>query len=475
MSIAKSTLANLAGAFTPLIITLVSVPHYLRLIGEERYGTLAVIWSLLAYFVFFDFGLGRALAQRMARLGKAGDRERSDLLWTALLVSLPLSSSGGLILWISAEWILVHVVGMTPTHCKEALSAIPWLAPTLPLLICGSVLQGALHARERFVASNVASVVGNGFSQLVPLLIAMLGYRDLGSLVPAALSGRLITVTLLGAMCWRYVPLRVRANFQRSHVKPLLSYGGWSSAASMVAPFLVTVDRMVIGAMGGAASIAYYTIPYNVAAPLTLISHSLTVALFPRLAATSSANARCISADATRNLVAVMTPIVIGALAVAHPFLALWVGQEFAASANGVSELILLGVWTNSTVVAHFSRLQATGRVKTIFFTYLIEIPIYFLFLWVGLRTWGVLGAAAAWSLRVLLDAVLLLSVGGAFWQTVKDTFPAMALVVTSWGLVTFVDFYSPLRWVGLLILMALSMALNFPLIKRVSALAFSR
>jgi O-antigen/teichoic acid export membrane protein len=232
---------------------------------------------------------------------------------------------------------------------------------------------------------------------------------------------------------------------------------------------------MVIGAMGGAASIAYYTIPYNVAAPLTLISHSLTVALFPRLAATSSANARCISADATRNLVAVMTPIVIGALAVAHPFLALWVGQEFAASANGVSELILLGVWTNSTVVAHFSRLQATGRVKTIFFTYLIEIPIYFLFLWVGLRTWGVLGAAAAWSLRVLLDAVLLLSVGGAFWQTVKDTFPAMALVVTSWGLVTFVDFYSPLRWVGLLILMALSMALNFPLIKRVSALAFSR
>ena len=67
---------------------------------------LAVIWALLGYFGFFDFGFGSAVSQRMARLRDAQDSERSNLLWTALISTLLLGFLGSLGLWAFADLIL---------------------------------------------------------------------------------------------------------------------------------------------------------------------------------------------------------------------------------------------------------------------------------------------------------------------------------------------------------------------------------
>jgi O-antigen/teichoic acid export membrane protein len=71
-------------------------------------GFVGLCWVIL---VFFDFGFGRAITQRMASLHNADKSERSDLLWTALVITFLFGIVGGLFLWQFADYILANVVG----------------------------------------------------------------------------------------------------------------------------------------------------------------------------------------------------------------------------------------------------------------------------------------------------------------------------------------------------------------------------
>ena len=75
--ISRNTAINMVGAILPLLLTLFTIPRYLRLIGDVRFGVLAMVWLLLSYFAIFDMGLGRATSRSIAQLKMADDtRER---------------------------------------------------------------------------------------------------------------------------------------------------------------------------------------------------------------------------------------------------------------------------------------------------------------------------------------------------------------------------------------------------------------
>src|SRR5215813_6772485 len=98
MSVSRHSAYNLAGSIIPVVLSFVTVPIYLKLIGAERYGVLAIAWLLLGYFGLFDLGLGRATSYRIAALRDASSRDRAKTFWAAVAVNIAMGLVGGLIL-----------------------------------------------------------------------------------------------------------------------------------------------------------------------------------------------------------------------------------------------------------------------------------------------------------------------------------------------------------------------------------------
>lgn len=461
MSIFKNTIANMAGAIIPLVFSILTVPLYLKFIGEERYGVLAVIWVLLGYFGVFDLGLGKATTQRMAKIDSTS--ERSELLLTVLVLTIVLGFLGGLVLLFSSDWMLTHLLSLGGENKREALASTIWLPVGLILLLLNSAMKGALQARERFVAINSASVLGDSLAQILPLLVAWLGYVTIDMLLPAVLCARLLTTVLLFIQCYKYVPLGQGARINLTHVRPLLTYGGWACTVTMIVPLMVVLERLVIAAIAGPKGVAYFTIPFNLVTKLSILPNSYGGVLFPKLAALPSGESKALADQAARNTVALMTPLVILTLGLLHPFLILWLGSDMAERCSGVGELLLFGVWISALVVPHSFLLYAEGLLKRkILIVSALELPVYFIMLWFGVKYFGVLGAAGAWSLRVLIDAIFFLLLARAFREMALFALSSIFLVAITTIVVLFFDVQVFWRWIAVFMLVLFSVGIHW-------------
>ncbi|RWP10325.1 MAG: hypothetical protein EOR00_30915 [Mesorhizobium sp.] len=435
MSVARNTIYNVGGFVLPMAVSLLTIPIYIATIGLERYGVLAVVWALLAYFSFCDLGFGRALTQRMSRLSSASESERSVLLWTALIATCCLGSAAALIGWVLVDIVLPLFGGIADSNRSQAVSAVAWLLMALPILIPISALTGALQARGRFAEINIVQIAGSIATQLFPLGVALLGYTDVTALVPAALVSRLAVVGLLFGLCRRHVPLVPGRVFSMEYMASMLSYGGWVSVMAVLAPLLVTVDRLVIASVSGARAVTVYTIPFDLVSKSQAVSTSLANAIFPRLASTSASESEELAHRAAAALIAVMSPLVVAGLLFVHPAISIWLGRDFASDSSGVAEIILFGVWVNSLVIPHHARYMATRNPRNIAIIYLLEIPIYFLMLYILLTKFGIIGAALAWSGRIVMDTTALLILNGAFLKTIRISLVPFLLVSSAFFL----------------------------------------
>lgn len=420
MSIRKNTLINLAGSIIPMVVMLVTVPLYLDVLGDIRYGALVLVWLIIGYFSFLEMGLGKATANHIARLPEAQVSERSTVFWTALLVNGAFGLIAGFILWLIGDYLLTGVLKMPEEFQEEALVALPWMIATLPLALVSSVLNGALEGRNQFLAVNILQVSSNVVFQFIPLFAAYIYGPSLAVVIPAAvLSRALMNIPFLMA-CYAFVPLARQPNFSIRAAKSLFSFGSWVALTGAIGPLLDTMDRFLIGVVIGAQAVTHYAIPMQLVGKVKIIPGSLSRALFPRFSADPSADADALALNSLRVLLLVITPVVIFGIVLLQPFMQLWVGKDLSDIAAPLGEILFFGVWINSLAHIPYFLLQGKGRPDIVAKLHAIEIVPFLLFLWGAMHLWGIYGAVVVWTARVTLEAGLLFRLSGMPKNTLR-------------------------------------------------------
>jgi len=216
-----------------------------------------------------------------------------------------------------------------------------------------------------------------------------------------------------------HVPLVLRVapeafskrSFEPALARQLFAFGGWMTVSNLISPAMVYMDRFFIGAILGVGMVAYYTTPYEVVFKLNFFPEAVFGVLFPWMAA------RLASADRTpdhmyaignKMMAAVMFPMTFFIAVGAPDILRLWLGTRFAQESTPVMQILALGLCVNSFSKVTFNLLQAKGRADITAAMHIIELPLYLGVLWVLAHAYGIVGAALAWALRMLLDLALL-------------------------------------------------------------------
>lgn len=460
-TLARNSVLNLLGVCVPTLAALLAIPPLTKGLGTARFGLLALGWMVIRYFGLFDLGVGRALTQLVAeKLGTDNAPDISELVWTALALMLLLGSGGALILSSVSPWLACSALRIPASLRSEVLAALYLLAYAIPVVICSSGLRSVLEAKLHFDLVNVVHILVGTFSFVGPLLVLPFS-SSLTYTVTVLVIGRFLACLAYLLLCLHTMPeLRLGFVLKPAAVLPLLRFGGWVTVTNVISPLMAYMDRVLTSALTSATAVAYYATPQEVVTKLSAIPGALTNALFPAFSATSTQGHACASVLLDRGVRYVFLAVFPATLlmsALAFEILDLWVGPEFAQNGAGVLRLLAIGALANSLARVGFTFLQGTGRADLTGKVHLVELPFYLLAVWWLTSQHGIVGAAAAWTIRMVVDALLML---GITRQLMPASTPTMRRAVLYMGgalpLMAFFGLPLGVAWKAILLLLAL-------------------
>lgn len=415
MKLARNSLYSLLASILPIALSVITVPIYVGQIGNERYGALAVAWLLLGYFGQADFGMGRAITQRISSMQGSPRAQQADAVLSAMASMVLFGLVGGVLVYLSASYYFADIFKVTPTVRAEILSAAWLLAACNPLVAFNGVLAGALMGQERFKVVSACNLFSSSALIVFPLLTAFLFGVDLRYLVLAALASRALGTAVLAAWVWMVFLRGERARVRRAELRRLFNFGSWIMITALVAPIMSYADRFIIGAVQDAVAVAAYSIAYQIASRTQVFPLAVVQSLFPRFAAEQAETALARCRDFAAFIAQIFAPVVIGLICLAGPLLELWLGRNLDQRSISIGQITLVGFWFNSVAHVPFAFIQARGDPRFTASLHVVELPLYLALLFVLGGAFGLAGISAAFTLRCLADCLLLIWRAGIF------------------------------------------------------------
>lgn len=450
-SFKTSIFYSLFGLGAPLIAGLISIPLLIRLLDGPKYAFISLTWIIIGYTSVLDLGLGRSLTKQVpAILFRSGAPGVRQLVAKTVKMMLIVSAIGVALFWTFNGYI-VEVFGKIPAGLlSEARVALVLIGLAVPAIVLSSGYRGALEGLGRFRMTGLIRAASGSLMFLLPVAVAFFD-QGLASLTASLVLTRYLALFAL----W----LSYRSSLEELPTKGdstpdaelassggLLREAGWMTVSNIVSPLLVYMDRFFVSRILGLAVVPFYSAPYDIVSRLTIVPEAVFAVLFPRMSGAHILGTGELERTHSSSLRGIGVLMFMGALAlisIAPVFLGLLLGEQFAQKSTGVMSILLIGVFVNTCARPPYNILQATGHSRTTGILHLVELAPYIVLLMTLTTKFGIIGAAAAWTIRTTVDTLALtlacsrVLVGGARVTMVIST---VALACGALGAVALID-----------------------------------
>ncbi len=400
MTLRSHFLIQLSGAGLSALAFIMLTPFLVSSLGLERYGVLLLVLGFLIYSNIAELGISGAVTREIA---DSEEEKWGRIFGNAVILSVAFACFGGLLFASLALPAVAGTFVKDPRIIAELAQSATALFTLGALSIFGGIPRGVLFGLSRFVPLNIVGIFGTVGSLLSPAAYAAFFGKDLPGLIASVASAHFATFALAFALCLS-AGARPKFQYDRPVVCKLVAYGGWSTASGVLHRLTNSLDRLLISALIGPASVPYFAIPEGALNRAHLISGALLSAAFPRMA--RSPNDEALIGTCYR-AVLLMTPLFVIGIAVLKPLLSLWLGSEFAAASHVAAVLLAVAIWVDIIGRVPYALLQARSAMREeARIAAIILIPNLLLLL-TSLYFLGVAGAAAVAIVRSLSFFIL--------------------------------------------------------------------
>jgi O-antigen/teichoic acid export membrane protein len=408
----SNILYSLIGQGIPLIVALFSLPLLIKGLGTDRFGILTLVWMVIGYFSLFDLGLGRALTQIVAeKIGLGEEEKLPSLIWTASLMMIILGVLGAIVVTILSPWLVFNILKVPKYLERETLNTFYLLAASIPIVTSTAGHVGVLSALQRFDLINIIKTPMSIFMFLGPLIVLQ-WTNNLFPVVLCLVVSRFVAWIMYTSSCIRTIPVITKGiKFEKKLLKELMAFGGWMTVTNVIGPFLVSIDRLLIGSLISVTAVSYYTTPYEVVTKLWIVPAAIVGVLFPAFSMSYANNVEQtieLLFKSKKYIAIVLFPIILAIITFAGFGLENWLGKSFSEKSTLTLQWLAAGVFINSVAQVSYVFIQGIGKPEITAKIHCIQLPFYLLLLWALILKYGILGAALAWFTRIFIDTLML-------------------------------------------------------------------
>lgn len=370
-----------------ILTTFIMVPVTLKYLGTSDYGIWLTMSSIVAWFGFFDIGIGNGLRNKFTEAVSLGNAKYARTLVSTAYVGLTaIMIALWLIFFIISsliDWSFILKVPAGKSYNVDAL--ILFIFSLFAIRMVLKLISVILIADQKAALSNIFDPLSNIISLIAILILASTTSGSLSNFIIAVSLAPLIILTIATLYFFRsdykaYRPSIKHVNI--SHIKDLTGLGFKFFIIQISVLIIFSTDNLIITRIIGPQEVTTYNIAYKYFNILIMI---FSIIMTPMWAAYTQAyvlNDLSWIKNINKKLIKVWFMIVMSAIlfiAFANWFYHLWVGDKIIvplALTTLMGIFVIISTWNN--IFVYF--INSTGKIKLQLYSSLISasfnIPI---------------------------------------------------------------------------------------------------
>jgi O-antigen/teichoic acid export membrane protein len=366
-----NTAATGAGNVWAMVVAAVSLPLLLHGLGPTEFGLWVLVQTFSAitgWFSLADLGLGIATTRAVAHKASQNDEDGlAGVVSSALCIYVVLGIVSALLLGTVGVAVLPSVFG-APARLRNELEAALLLFAFQALLdLLTAASMACLEGLQRLDLSRATDAIRRTAVAAATTAVA-LQVGDLRAVAAASLAASAVGTVTGAVLLRRHLSVRLTAP-SRLESRGLISYGKSVGLLNATGVLHRTMDRFIVGAVYGPASVTLIEIAIQVQNAASAILAASSYAVIPSAAwlraRGDAGTLRELVERGTKYSLLVTMPLVMGGIVLATPLVHVWVGVRYEDAA-GLIAVALVSVAVAAPLQVGSNALQGVGQAGLI-------------------------------------------------------------------------------------------------------------